>query len=171
MASTLLDMAGMKDSYFGGAAMIGISSALPGHRFCWLLNQHFETNFASQPESTICMAEAKSGKKTVKYLGTSPQASIFDEMPEPDGELFYFPTYCHTFPNTVYNYVLYQLKCGNACLLPEVKHLDYLWLLQTAEPHHDAHIVLAELRNLTEVQLAQELTTEQLKKNMSNLLM
>jgi hypothetical protein len=54
-------------------------------------------------------------------------------------------------------------------LLPETRQLDYLWLIQTAEPEHDALLILSELKRMNEVQLSQMLTAGQLK-NMENLL-
>jgi hypothetical protein len=169
--SMILDVGGMKEQFFGGSAMIGIATAYPGFRFCWLLNRHFGTSFANVPEHTICMGETRSGKDAVKYLGSEVQGSMFGAAPAPDGELWYFPTWCHQDPNSGYSHLLYQLKHGKKVLLPEVKHLDFLWLIQTAEPQHDAHLILASLRQMPSVQLAQELTREQLKKSMANLLL
>lgn len=170
MASTLLNVGEMKENVFGSASMIGISSVLQGYRICWVLNRFFDTRFVNVPEQTICMGESKAGKESIKYLEAENRGLMFDPSPIVQEELAYFPTYCHQFPNSSYHYLLYQLKFGKKVLLPEVKHLDYLWLFQTAEPQHDAHIVLSQLRGISDIQMAQELTTEQLKKSIGNLL-
>lgn len=172
MSKTVLDMGGVRESFFGEAAMIGISCPLPAHRFCWTVNRHFETNFRNVPESTICVAEDKGGKEVVNFLGGA-QTDMFGGAPAaaaPAGR-WYFPTYTYTVPHSSATHIIYQLKCGTRVLLPEVKHLDYLWLVQTAEPEHDAHTILLELRTAAFVQLAQDLTREQLKKSISNLLL
>jgi hypothetical protein len=173
MASTLLDVGEMKENFFADTSMIGIATSLPGYRFCWTLNKYFDTAFANLPENTICMGEGKGGKEVVNYIGAQAQSQMFAEVKtekKDQKELYFFPTYSHIVPHSSYFYMLYHLKCGKKTLLPEVKHLDFLWLIQTAEPEHDAHSILKELRSMREVQLAQELTTDQLKKSLGNLL-
>jgi hypothetical protein len=170
MANSVLDIGEMKENFFADTAMIGIATVLPGHRFCWLLNRYFDTNFENIPDNTICMGESKSGKETVNYLSSNGQGNMFEQHKQEKEDLYFFPTYSHQIPNSSYSYMLYQLKCGKRPLLPEAKHLDFLWLIQTAEPQHDAHIILDELRKIPEIQLVQELTTDQLKKSIANLL-
>ncbi len=173
MANAVLDVGEMKQNFFADTAMIGIATAVPGFRFCWILNKYFDTCFANVPENTICMGEGKGGKDVVNYLSAHAQTEMFPgERAESKDtkELYFFPTYCHVVPNSSYSYMLYQLKSGKKVLLPEAKHLDFLWLIQTAEPMHDAHTILRELRNIPEVQLVQELTTDQIRKSLSNLL-
>ncbi len=133
----------MQEDFFAGSAMIGIVSAAPGYHLCWLLNKHFDIEFSRDPEQTI-----SSRKKD----------NQFD-----------FPIYQYTFPNSSYQYLLYKLKNGAESLLPETRQLDYLWLVQTASPDEDAAEIAAELRELPDIQLAQILSTDQLK-SLNNLL-
>lgn len=170
MANLVLDINEMRETFFADAAMIGIAAAQPGYRLCWLLNNHFDINFVSVPEQTICMIVNKGGKETVKSITETMQGFAFPDAANEKEEQYFFPTYLHSLPNSCYKYMLYQLKCGKKELLPEAKHLDYLWLIQTAEPEHDKHTILEQLRQVPEVQLAQELTTVHLKKSITNLL-
>ena len=144
MAKLLLDMGAMQDDFFADTAMIGIVSAQAGYRFCWMLNKHFDIAFKNYPEQNI----------TFKKKDNT----------------FYYPTYQYDLDNCDHKYLLYKLKSGNETLIPETKQLDYLWLIQTANPEHDAHIILRELKNIPDVQMAQQLATEQIKKSLNNLL-
>jgi hypothetical protein len=144
MAKLVLDMDAMQDDFFGDAAMIGIVSAQPGYRFCWMLNRHFDIDFKNYPEQNISLKRKEN--------------------------TFHFPTYQYDIDNCEHKYLLYKLKNGSETLIQETKQLDYLLLIQTADPDHDAHILLKELRNIPDVQLAQMLEADQIKKSLSNLL-
>ena len=123
--------------------MVGIVSAQQGYRFCWMVNQHFDIEFIRDPEQHIC----------VKKKETE----------------FYFPVYQYNIPNSNYKYLLYKLKNGNETILPETKHLDYLWLIQTASPEEDAIEIARELKNIPDVQLVQILDDDMIGKSMLNL--
>ena len=143
MAKLILDTSAMQDDFFEDTAMIGIGTAQQGYRFCWILNQHFDINFLRDPDQNLYLQ-----KKETKY---------------------YFPIYQYDLPNSSHKYLLYKLKNGNESLLPETRQLDYLWLIQTANPEDDALNIVSELRNIPDVQLAQILAPDQLK-NINNLL-
>lgn len=164
MANQVLDIVEMKDNFFANAVMIGIAAAEPGYRLCWILNNRLDTNFINVPEDTICM-NAKSGSRE------STQSFAFPDGQHTNEDFLFFPTYIHQVPNSAYKYMLYQLKCGKKPLVPEIKHLDFLWLIQTANPRDDIRTILDELRKIPEVQLAQELQNAQLKKSITNLLL
>jgi len=168
MANVVLDMGEMKENFFGEAVMLGIVSTQPAYRLCWALNRHFDMCFSNVPENTICMGEGKGGKEEVNFVGG--QVDMF-AAPAAVPEQWFFPTYSHVIANSSATHILYQLRAGNKTLLPEAKHLDYLWFIQTAESAHDAHTILRELRNLPAVQLAQEISREQIKKSIANLLL
>ncbi len=160
MANAYLDIKEMRSNFFSETSMLGVVSPEPGYRFCWILNNYFGLDFANVPENTICLG----GNKAI-----TGQQLMFSE-PESSGELVYFPTFRHQVPNSSYKYVLYQLKSGKVSLIPEARHLDYLWLFQTAKPLHDAHIMLEELRDIPEIQLVQMLDTDTIKRSLTNLL-
>lgn len=143
MAKLVLDMAAMQEDFFADTAMIGIVTAMPGYHFCWLLNNHFDINFVKDPEQNIV-----SKKKDNEY---------------------HFPVYQYDFPNSNHKYVLYKLKNGKESLLPETGQMDYLWMIQTADPAEDVKILAEELRNIPDIQLARILDHDQLK-SLGNLL-
>jgi hypothetical protein len=136
-------MGAMQEDFFSDTAMIGIVTAMQGYRLCWMINQHFDINFIRDPEQDIPLQ-----KKDNK---------------------FYFPVYSYDLANSNHKYLLYKLKNGNETLLPETKQLDYLWLIQTANPEGDALRISREIRSIPDIQLAQILDAEQLK-NIKNLI-
>lgn len=166
--------------FFSDAAMIGIVSGLPGPRFCWLLNNHFRTSFFNIPEDTIHMVVDKDGKATRhKKKNKAPMPSLFGEAEvntsaEAGASMeFFFPVYCHAKPGGNSRYLLYKLKSAGASLLPGEKNrrYDYLWLVQTADPEHDAHLVIDVLRQIPEIQIAQLLDAADMEKSRENLLL
>ena len=143
MSKMLLNIDAMQHDFFDESAMIGIVTALPGYRLCWMINKHFDINFSRDPEQTIPFR-----KKGVEY---------------------FFPVYKYNLPNSSHQYLLYKLKHGAESLLPETKNLDYVWLLKTGNPEEDARTIITELKNIADIQLAQILTPAQLK-SINNLL-
>jgi hypothetical protein len=148
MAKLMLDMDAMSKDFFEDCAMIGIAAAQPGYRFCWLVNNYFDISFVRDPAQNIYLQKKDKEKKENEYQ---------------------FAVYQYDLPDSDHKYLLYKLKDGSESLLPETKQMDYLWLIQTANPEEDAYRIARELRNIPDVQLAQILTPEQLK-NLNNLL-
>ena len=144
MAKLILSMDEMQDDFFSDTAMIGMASAQPGYRLCWLLNNYFDIDLKGYPEQNIQLKKK--------------------------GNTFHFPVYQYDLENCCYKHLLYKLKCGAETLLPETKHLDYLWLIQTADPEHDAQNILKKLKDMPDVQMARALVTEQIQNSLTNLL-
>jgi len=142
----ILDVEAMQNDFFADSALIGIGSASPAYQFCWMLNKQFDINFVREPEMDVKIP----GKKDVADT--------------------YFPVYQYVFPTGSYTYLLYNLKTNNKSLLPEVKQLDYLWMIQSSTPAKDAATFIKYLRHIPQVLLAQILEPGQLK-NVDNLLL
>lgn len=144
-AKLLLDIEAMQEDFFADSTFIGIASALPSYRFCWILNNYFNLKFQREPDMDVKLPGKKDNPDT------------------------YFSVYQYIVPTDIHTYTLYSLKTNDKSLLPEVKQLDYLWMIQSVTPEKDAANYLKFLRNIPEVQLAQILHTSQLK-NLNNLL-
>lgn len=132
----VLNMELMQEDFFEETALVGIVSAQPAYRLCWLINNHFDINFIRDPEQVIDFK-----KKT---------------------ETIYFAIYLCELPNSSNRYLLYQLKNNGTLLLPETKNLDYLWYIQAPNPEDEAANIVRELRNIPEIQLAQILDPEKI---------
>jgi hypothetical protein len=142
-AKMVLDTAAMEEEFFSDTAMIGIVSAMPDYRFTWLMNQKLGMNFVRKPDMDVQIQS----KDIERYF------SVFQ--------------YCA--PLSGCTHLIYQLKNDKEALLPEVKQLDYLWLIQCSTADEDAHTIANHLRDINEIQLAQILSLDKLK-NHNNLL-
>ena len=145
MAKLVLSNLAMQESFLEDSAMLGIASAAPAYHLCWLLNRHFDFNFVRDAD-TLLSTEKKD-----------------------DPNKYYYPLYKYNLPNSSQRYLLYKLKNGSESLLPEIRRMDYLWLIQTASPEKDVTRITREIRNIPDIQLAQVLVQEQLK-NVKNLI-
>jgi hypothetical protein len=139
-----LDTEAMEEDFFSDCALIGIVSALPAYKLCWKLNEKLDTNFIREPELDILVQKSKN----VQH---------------------YFPIYQYALPLSGCRHLLYKLKNEKEALMPEIKQLDYLWMIQSHEAMHEAHIAAQQLRDIADIQLAQILDLDKLK-NASNLL-
>jgi hypothetical protein len=139
-----LDTEAMEEDFFSDCALIGIVSALPAYKLCWKLNSKLDINFVREPELDILVQKSQ----TIQH---------------------YFPIYQYALPLSGCRHLLYKLKNEKEALLPEVKQLDYLWMIQSHEAAHEAHIAAQLLREITDIQLAQILDLDKLK-NAGNLL-
>jgi hypothetical protein len=140
-----LNVAAMQEEFFSDTALIGIVSPLPAYRFCWMLNQKFDMDFVRDAESDICVSGAN------------------------QEEAHYYSLYKYSAPLNGNKYLLYKLKCDKESLLPEVKQLDYLWMIQSTTPETDAANLTQYLRDIPDVQLAQVLAADKLK-NLNHLI-
>jgi len=133
-----LDMAAMEDAFFADTALIGLASRLSAPRLCWLLNRRFDLQLGRRADLDICVTKAPS-------------------------QQYYFPIYEYTVPLSDMRYLLYRLKCREECLLPELKQLDFLWMIQGGEAAVAADRLTIHLRRQQEIQLAQVLSADRLK--------
>ncbi len=141
----MLDMAAMQEDFFSDSSLIGIVSTSPAYHFCWLLNEHFDLKFARDSESDICKFDI-------------------------DKKEHFFPVYKYAAPLNGNKYTVYKLKSETETLLPEAKQLDYILMVQSLESKDDAEYFTQQLKNISEVQLAQVLDIDNLK-NLGNLIL
>jgi hypothetical protein len=137
-AKLTLDLNAMQEDFFADAVIIGIRSALPGYRFCWLMNKLLHTHFVRDPEFDI-------------------------KMERPGGEDVFFEVYEFVLPQNSGKHIIYKLKTQEVHLMPEIKNLDFIWLVQTAMADKDAKTILEHCRNINEIEMAQILPLHQLK--------
>ena len=138
MAKLVLDMDEMTENFFSEAALIGIVCPLPSHRFCGNINRLLDMDFVRRQESDPRIISSKK-----------------------EEHFFHFYEYC--LPLNGGRYAMYRLKSDNEVLLPEVKQLDYLWMIECADYEEKAQEMIQLLRNLPDVQLAQIIDPDRLK--------
>ena len=133
-----LDMEEMAEDFFEGTRLIGIVAPLKDYALCWQLNHLFRFEFRNNPDIEIQLT-----KRQRRYF-----FSIFEY-----GE-----------PNTSLTHYLYNNQHDGEYLLPEFKHLDFLWLLKgDVVPDKLLQEVVNSIREIKAVQLVVELTNESIK--------
>ncbi len=133
-----LDVAEMTEDFFGDAHLLGIVAPLKDYQFCWNLNRQFHFNFRINIDLEIQLS-----KKNRNY---------------------YFPVYEHKEPQFFRNHYLYKNHHDGEFLLPEFRHLDFLWLIKCDELQEDLIPEIQKgVRAIAGVQLVVELNNEKIK--------
>lgn len=138
-----LDIDDITDDFFADTRLLGIVVSAKNYRFCWQVNSVLGYNFRLDAELEI---ELK--KK---------------------GRTYYFPIYHFNEPPNFLHQYIYHNHYDGEFLLPEFKHMDFLWLIK-GEPVSDAQCrdLIQSLKTIPGVQMVAELTNEHIK-NKGNL--
>ena len=133
-----LDMEEMAEGFFEDTRLLGIMAPVRDYQFCWQLNHLFQFNVRINNN-----IESQLFKKQRNYFFT-----VF-EYPEPGTSLVHY---------------LYNNKYDGEYLLPEFKHVDFLWLMK-GDPVNDDFLgtVTKRIRAISGVQMVNELTNEKIK--------
>ena len=133
-----LDLEDLADDFFSDTRLIGIVASIKDYQFCWHLNQLLRFDFRNNNDIEIQL-----NKKKRDYF-----FSVF-EFKEKNNSLVHY---------------LYNNQFDGEYLLPEFKHLDFLWLLK-GDPVADEtlHSIMQAVRSITGVQLVTELTNEKIR--------
>jgi hypothetical protein len=133
-----LDLEDLADDFFSDTRLIGIVVPLKDYQFCWHLNQLLRFDFRNNNEIEIQL-----NKKKRDYF-----FSVF-EFREKNNSLTHY---------------LYNNQFDGEYLLPEFKHLDFLWLLK-GDPVVEETIqsIMQAIRSINGVQLVMELTNEKIR--------
>ncbi|MCG7856799.1 IPExxxVDY family protein [Flavihumibacter sediminis] len=133
-----LDMSGAADDFFCDAHLLGIVAPIRDYQFCWQLNQRFRFQFRVNNDIEIQM-----NKKNRNY---------------------YFPIYQYAEPNQYLTHYLYKNHHDGEYLLPEFRHLDFLWLIKGDDVSATFIAeIIQNIRLINAVQLVTELTNEKIK--------
>ncbi len=128
----------MVEEFFADTRLLGIVAPIEQYRFCWHLNQMLNFNFRINNNIEIQL-----NKKERKY---------------------FFPIYEFGEQSGTIKHYLYNNEDDGEYLLPEFKHLDFLWLIKDDIMHDDDVIMLtSSIRTIPSVQLITELTNEKIK--------
>ena len=133
-----LDFEDLADDFFSDTRLIGIVAPLKDYQFCWHLNQLLRFDFRNNNEIEIQL-----NKKKRYYF-----FSVF-EFREKNNSLVHY---------------LYNNQFDGEYLLPEFKHLDFLWLLK-GDPVGEETLgsIMQAIRSINGVQLVMELTNEKIR--------
>lgn len=128
----------LTDGFFEETRLLGIMAPIKSYLFCWQLNNVLGIDFRINNEIEIQLA-----KKARNYF-----FAVY-EYPEPTNCLVHY---------------LYNNQFDGEYLLPEFKHLDFLWLLKgDCVTNEKLTELVQSIKIITGVQLVVELATEKIK--------
>jgi hypothetical protein len=139
-----IDNRELVEEFFQDSRMIGIVAPLKAYHFCWLLNNELRIDFRTSGDLEIQLE-----KKNRKY---------------------FFSIYCFKDLVSSREHFLYENQFDGEYLLPEYKHLDFIWIFKEEEPDEDYfHALQSHIKNIENVQLVMEIREASVK-NKSNLI-
>ena len=133
-----LDLDELADDFFENTRLVGIVAPLKDYQLCWQLNQILRFDFRNNNEIEIQL-----NKKKRDYF-----FAVF-EFREKNNSLVHY---------------LYNNQFDGEYLLPEFKHLDFLWLMK-GETVDDEKLnrLMQAIRSINSVQLVMEITNEKVR--------
>jgi hypothetical protein len=134
----VLDTKDLTDGFFEETKLLGIMAPLKDYQFCWYLNNLLGIDFRINNELEIQLK-----KRDRNY---------------------FFAIYEYAEPTNCLKHYLYNNQFDGEYLLPEFKHLDFLWLLKD-DYVTDAALqeLVFSIKSVTGVQLVVELTHEKIR--------
>lgn len=134
----VLDTKDMMDCFFEETKLLGIMAPMKDYQFCWQLNHLLGIDFRNNNELEIQL-----NKKNRSY---------------------FFAVYEYAEPSTFLKHYLYNNQHDGEYLLPEFKHLDFLWLLKDDAVSDDSlQNLVQSIKTVNGVQLVVELTNEKIR--------
>lgn len=138
-----LDIEELTTEFFDDARLLGIVAPVKDYQFCWHLNSKLRFRFRNNNDIEIQL-----NKKNRTY---------------------FFCVYQYAEPNSSLSHYLYKNHFDGEYLLPEFRHLDFLWLLKgDAVSDETLNGLINSIKTMNSVQLVTELTNEKIK-NKGNL--
>lgn len=133
----------IQQDFFENAALLGISSDSQMYALCGLLNHRFNIDFIRTPIFDVQMGVK--GKKTEPYT---------------------FPVYQYYIANSALYHTLYKLKSKEIYLLPDIRNIEYIWMIRgndVIEAEAQAQNYLIQLQTFPEVQFVSLLEIERIR--------
>lgn len=126
------------EEFFEDSRLLGIVTTVKDYRFCWNLNNMLGIDFRINHDIEIVLQRRR--------------------------RQYFFSVYEYLEPESALCHYLYNNLHDGEYLLPEFKHLDFLWLMKN-DTVADEYLEQTKtmLRNIPGVQLITELTNEKIK--------
>ena len=133
-----LDNKDLTDGFFEDTRLLGIMAPIKDYQLCWYLNTMLGMDFRMNNEIEIQLNKKKRNYFFAVY-----------EFCEPAGSLAHY---------------IYNNQFDGEYLLPEFKHLYFLWLMKGDEVKDESlQQTIGTLRSINGIQLVVELTNEKIK--------
>ncbi len=134
----LLNTKDLTDDFFDETRLLGVMASVKGYQFCWQLNNSLGMDFRINNDIEIQLTKRKRNYFFAVY-----------EFCEYTGSLSHY---------------VYNNQFDGEFLLPEFRHLDFLWLMKGDKVNEESlQQTIGSLRAIDGVQLVLELTNEKIK--------
>lgn len=133
-----IDNDALAEEFFEDASLLGIVAPIKDYQFSWQLNQMLGLSFRVNNDIEIQLTKKKRS--------------------------YFFSIYEYAIPSISLAHYLYNNQYDGEYLLPEFKHLDFLWLIK-GDPvgAEDLKMLIQGIRTIPGVQLVSEMTHEKIK--------
>jgi hypothetical protein len=126
------------EEFFENTHLLGIVAPIKNYQFIWNINQYLGFHFQVNHNLEIVLV-----KKSRSY---------------------FFSIYEYQIPGSSLTHFLYNNQHDGEYLLPEFKHLDFLWLTKGDDVEKAEIIALQQsIKGISAVQLVTEMTNEKIK--------
>ncbi len=133
-----IDNETLAEEFFEDSVLLGIVAPIKDYQFSWRLNQILAFKFRVNNDIEIQLT-----KKSRKY---------------------FFSIYEFAVPASSLVHYLYNNQFDGEYLLPEFRHLDFLWLIKgDIVSTEELQQLIQSIRSLPGVQLVNEMTNEKIK--------
>ncbi len=134
----VLDNKELTDDFFADTRLLGVMAPVKDYQFCWHLNTSIGLDFRSNNDIEIKLLKKK--------------------------RWYFFGVYEYCEPTRFLSHYVYNNQFDGEYLLPEFKHLDFLWLMKGDEVSDESlQETIQTIRTINSVQLVIELTNEKIK--------
>jgi hypothetical protein len=134
----VLDNKNLAEDFFEDTRLLGIMAPIKDYQLCWHLNNLMRMDFRINNDIEIQLS-----KRDRNYF-----FAVY-EFSEPTGSLSHY---------------LYNNRFDGEYLLPEFKHLDFLWLMKgDIVDEENLHQTINDIKEISGVQLVIELTNEKIR--------
>jgi len=126
------------EEFFENTHLLGIVAPIKNYQFIWNINQYLGFHFQVNHNLEIVLV-----KKSRSY---------------------FFSIYEYQIPGSSLTHFLYNNQHDGEYLLPEFKHLDFLWLTKGDDVEKAEIMALQQsIKGISAVQLVTEMTNEKIK--------
>jgi len=130
----------LAEEFFEDSRLIGIVAPIKDYQFSWHLNQIMGLKFRMNNDIEIQLTKKQ--------------------------RTYFFSIYEYEVPSSSLKHYLYKNHFDGEYLLPEFKHLDFLWMIKGKGEMistEELNVLMQSIKTLPGVQLVSEMTNEKIK--------
>ena len=138
MTKLCLDVDELTEDFFDDTCLLGITTTIKNYQFCWSVNQSLNYRFRLNRDIEIHLRRRERS--------------------------YYFRVYEHNVRHTQQSHYIYHNYNDGEYLLPEFRHMDFLWLIKgDSIETNGCRELMQAIKSLNGVQLVAELTNEKIR--------